>query len=91
LTEREFTKLLAWVGYRVYRYEINEGAQTLKLWMRRKCGNKQPLSSGCGGTPPKIEELREREARDLPCRKYQTLVVVEMCRVRCPKCGLSSK
>lgn len=88
MTEREFTKILDWPGYRVYRYEINEQAQTLKLWVRRKRGNKQYLCSGCGGPAPKIEELREREIRDLPWRKYQTWVVVEMYRVRCPKCGL---
>jgi transposase len=88
LTEREFTKILDWPGYRVYRYEINEQARTLKLWVRRKRGNKQYICSGCGGHAPKLEEVREREVRDLPWRKYQTVVVVELYRVRCPKCGL---
>jgi transposase len=88
LTKREFTKILDWPGYRVYRYEINEQARTLKLWVRRKGGNKQIICSGCGGKASKIEEVREREVRDLPWRKYQTRVVVEFYRVRCPKCGL---
>jgi transposase len=88
LTEREFTKILDWPGYRVYRYEIDEQARTLKLWVRRKRGNKQFICSGCGGKAPKIEEVRERQVRDLPWRKYQTTVVVEFYRVRCPKCGL---
>jgi hypothetical protein len=28
-------------GYRVYRHEINEEAKTLKLWVRRKRGNRK--------------------------------------------------
>jgi transposase len=88
LTEREFTKILDWPGYRVYRHEIDERARTLKLWVRRKRGNKVLICSGCGGRCSKIEEIREREVRDLPWRKYQTIVVVEFYRVRCPKCGL---
>jgi transposase len=88
LNEREFTKILDWPGYRVYRHEIDEGTRTLRLWVRRKRGNKVLICSGCGGRCSKIEEIRQREVRDLPWRKYQTIVVVEFYRVRCPKCGL---
>ncbi len=88
MTEREFTKILDWPGYRVYRHEIDEQARTLKLWVRRKRGNKVLICSGCGGRCSRIEEIRQREVRDLPWRKYQTTVVVEFYRVRCPKCGL---
>jgi transposase len=88
LTGREFTKILDWPGYRVYRHEIDEEARTLKLWVRRKRGNKVLICSGCGGRCWKIEEIRQRTVRDLPWRKYQTFVVVEFYRVRCPKCGL---
>jgi transposase len=88
LTEREFTKILDWPGYRVYRHEIDEKARTLKLWVRRKRGNRVLICSGCGGRCTKIEEIRQREVRDLPWRKYQTMVGVEFYGVRCPKCGL---
>jgi transposase len=79
---------LDWPGYRVYRHEIDEKTRTLKLWVRRKRGNRVLICSGCGGRCSKIEEIRQREVRDLPWRKYQTIVVVEFYRVRCPKCGL---
>lgn len=72
----------------MYRHEIDEGGRTLKLWVRRKRGNKVLICSGCGGRCCKIEEIRQREVRDLPWRKYETIVVVECYRVRCPKCGL---
>lgn len=88
MSEREFTKILDWPGYRVYRHEIDEKTRTLKLWVRRKRGNKILTCSGCRGSCRKIEEIRQREVRDLPWRKYQTVVVVEFYRVRCPKCGL---
>ena len=88
MTEREFTKNLDWPGYRVYGHEIDEQERTPKLWVRRKRGNRVPACSGCGGRCTKIEEVRQREVRDRPWRKYQTIVVVEFYRVRCPKCGL---
>jgi hypothetical protein len=36
----------------------------------------------------KVEEVRQREVRDLLWRKYQTIVVAAFYRVRCPRCGL---
>jgi transposase len=88
LTERELTTILDWPGYRVYRHEVNEKTRTLRLWVRRKRGNRVLICSKCGGRCTKIEEVRQREVRDLPWRKYQTIVVVEFYRVRCPGCGL---
>ena len=88
MTEHEFTKILDWPGYRVYRHEIDERTRTLTLWVRRKRGNKILICSGCGGRATKIEEVRQREVRDLPWRKYQTIVVIEFYRLRCPKCGV---
>ena len=88
MTDREFTKILDWPGYRVYRHEIEEAGRILRLWVRRKRGNTALICSGCGGKAGKIEEVRQREVRDLPWRKYQAVVYVEYYRVRCPKCGL---
>ena len=88
MTEKEFTKILDWPGYRVYRHEIDERARTLKLWVRRKSGNRVLICSGCGGRCTKIVEVRQREVRDLPWRKYPTTVLVEFYRVDCPRCGL---
>jgi hypothetical protein len=38
LRNNDWTKILGWPGYRVYRSEIDEDAKTLKLWVRRKPG-----------------------------------------------------
>ena len=39
--ENSWTRVLVQPGYKVYRHEIDEPAKRLKLWVRRKRGNKQ--------------------------------------------------
>lgn len=46
MTENDWTRVLGWPGYKVYRAEIDERAKRLKLWVRRKRGNKQLICSG---------------------------------------------
>jgi transposase len=88
LRDNELTKLLGWPGYRVYRHEINEKAKTLKLWIRRKRGNRKLVCSGCGCKLEDAHDVTEREVRDLPCMEFRTTVVVEVYRVCCPDCGI---
>jgi transposase len=91
LRDSDWNKILGWPGYRVYHYEINETAKTLKLWVRRKRGNRKLVCSGCGRRVNQIHEVYEREVRDLPCFEYRTTVVIELCRVRCPDCGIKTE
>src|ERR1700721_3556697 len=86
--EMDWSKVLGWPGYRVYRHEINEQAKTLKLWVRRKRGNRKLICSGCGRKLSDAYDSYERGVRDLPCFEYRTTVVIELYRVRCPDCGL---
>ena len=88
MTDSEWTKILGWPGYRVYRSEINEVAKTLRLWVRRKRGNRKLVCSGCGKRVHEIVETYEREVRDLPWSQYRATVVIELHRVRCPDCGI---
>jgi transposase len=91
LRDNDWTKILGWPGYRVYRTEIDEGAKTLRLWVRRKPGNRKVVCSGCGRRVSEIREVYEREVRDLACFEYQTTVVLELYRVRCPECGVKTE
>ena len=72
----------------MYRNEINERAKTLKLWIRRKRGNRKLVCSGCGRKLEAAHDISEREVRDLPCMEFRTTVVVEVYRVCCPDCGI---
>ena len=88
MRDTDFTKILQWPGYRVYRYEINEPAKTLKLWVRRKRGNTKLECSGCGRKFKDYHDFSEREVRDLPWSALTATVVVEVHRVRCADCGV---
>jgi hypothetical protein len=39
----------------------------------------------------RIQEISEREVRDLPCFEYSTTVVVETYRMKCPRCGFRAE
>ena len=91
MSESEWTKILGWPGYRVYRSEINEQAKTLRLWVRRKRGNRKLVCSGCEQRVEGIAEVYEREVRDLPWSELRTTVVIELYRVRCPNCGIKAE
>lgn len=84
----DFTTILGWPGYQVYRHEIDEGAKRLRLWVRRKRRSRALICSGCGERVREVHDVSEREVRDLPWGEYRTTVVVEIHRVRCPACGV---
>lgn len=88
MTDNEFTKILQWPGYRVYRHEIDESSKRLKLWVRRKRGNQKIECSGCGRKYSDYHDVSEREVRDLPWSAMMATVVVEVYRVRCSECGV---
>ncbi|HEY6270559.1 MAG TPA: ISL3 family transposase [Terriglobales bacterium] len=87
-TDNEFTRILDWPGYRVYRHEIDEGSKALKLWIRRKRGNRKLECSSCGRKFSQIYDVSERAVRDLPWSSYTATVFVEIYRVNCPECGV---
>ena len=87
-TDNEFTRILEWPGYRVYRHEIDEGSKELKLWIRRKRGNRKLECSGCGRKFTEIYDVHERAVRDLPWSGYRATVFVDIYRVKCSDCGV---
>ena len=91
MRNNDWTRILGWPGYRVYRSEIHEEAKTLRLWVRRKSSERKLVCSGCGRSVSEIAEVCEREIRDLPCFEYRTTVVIEVYRLRCPDCGVKTE
>src|SRR6266403_947431 len=88
MRDNEFTRILDWPGYRVFRHEIDETTKTLRLWVRRKRGNRQLICSGCGRKFTDAHDYYQREVRDLPWRKYRATVIIELYRVSCPQFGV---
>jgi len=87
-TDNEFTRILAWPGYRVYQHEVDEKGKTLKLWIRRKRGNRKIECSGCGRKFIDLYDTSERAVRDLPWSAFAATVFIEIYRVKCPVCGV---
>ena len=79
-SDNEFTRILQWPGYRVYRQEIDEKNKTLDLWVRRKRGNRKLECSGCGRKFTDAHDSRERAVRDLPWSVFQATVKIEVYR-----------
>jgi transposase len=88
MRDNDWTRVLGWPGYKVYRHEIDERGKRLKLWVRRRRANKLLVCSGCGKPTSEVVSSYEREVRDVPCFEYLTTVVVELYRVGCPDCGV---
>jgi transposase len=87
-SDNEFTRILQWPGYRVYRHQIDEKNKILELWVRRKRGNRKLECSGCGRKFSEVYDCRERAVRDLPWSEFKTTVYIEVYRVKCPDCGV---
>ena len=87
-TDNEFTRILQWPSYRVYRHEIDEKNKILELWVRRKRGSRKLECSGCGRKFSDAHDCRERIVRDLPWSEFRTAVHIEVYRVKCPDCGV---
>src|ERR1035437_5235726 len=68
--ENDWTKVLGFPGYRVYQQEIDEEHQQLKLWIRRKRGNRSMTCAGCGSLIRCAEpqypslQIRRKDVRD---------------------------
>src|SRR5438034_11719607 len=65
--------------------------KTLRLWVRRKRGNRVLRCPSCGRRVEDIHQVYEREVRDLSCFEFQTTVIIELYRIRCPNCGVEAE
>ena len=89
MREHDWTGVRGWPGYRLYRMEIDEQSKNLNLCLRRKKAGLKLVCSGCRQhvSTSRIQEVCERQIRDLPCFEYAAAVEVEVYWAKCPRCG----
>ena len=91
MPEAIVTRILRLAGYAVYAQEVEETTSRLTLWVRQPGGAPAYLCGGCGGTRRDVHSWRERRVRDLPWGTWQVWLVIEVHRVRCPRCGVRTE
>ena len=85
-------RILRLPGYGAYRWEFEEGSTKLTLWLRANGPDRQwHTCGGCGVAVKEIQDVRERRVRDLPWGTWTVVLVLEVHRVRCRRCGVKAE
>ncbi len=93
MPEEIVARLLRLPGYGVYRTEVEEATTTLRLWVRALEPAAPYTCGGCEGAveAAAVHSWTERRLRDLPWGVWAVWLVVEVHRVRCPRCGVRTE
>jgi len=91
MPEEIVARLLRLPGYGVYRWDADEGANTLTLWIRPTAERPAYLCGGCGRVAQVVHSWTERRLRDLPWGTWAVWLAVEVHRVRCRRCGVRTE
>jgi transposase len=91
MPEAIVTRILRLAGYGVYAHEVEETASKLILWVRQAAAEPYYACGGCGISIRDVHSWSERRVRDLPWGTWQVWLVLEVHRVRCPRCGVRTE
>ncbi len=91
MPEAIVTRILRLPGYGVYACEAEETTGALTLWVRQTVRDPYYVCGGCGVSVRDVHSWTERRLRDLPWGTWQVWLVVEVHRVRCPRCGVRTE
>lgn len=91
MPEEIVSRILRLPGYGVYTWEADERANMLTLWIRQTAPEPVYVCGGCGVASPEVHSWTERRLRDLPWGLWQVWLVIEVHRVRCPRCGVRTE
>lgn len=81
-------RVLRLVGYKAYRWEFEEEASSLTIWVRQSASRPFYTCSGCGVGAERVHSVRERRVRDLPWGAWKVKLALEVHRVYCRRCGV---
>src|SRR5262249_5883089 len=91
MPEEIVTRILRLPGYGAYRWDVDDGAHTLTLWIRQTAEEPYYVCGGCGISVRGIHSWTERRLRDLPWGTWTVWLRVEVHRVRCRRCGVRTE
>jgi transposase len=91
MPEEIVSRILRLPGYGVYACEADEAVGTLSLWVRQTAPEPYYVCGGCGISVRDVHSWTERRLRDLPWGTWPVWLVVEVHRVRCPRCGVRTE
>ena len=91
MPEAIVTRILRLAGYAVYAHEVEEATNTLTLWVRQATDEPYYVCGGCGISIREVHSWTERRVRDLPWGTWPVWLVIEVHRVRCPRCGVRTE
>lgn len=85
-------RILRLPGYGGYRSEFDEARSRLTIWVRADGPDRRfHTCSGCGIGVRSTHDVRERSVRDLPWGTWAVVLVLEVHRVRCRRCGVRAE
>jgi len=91
MPEEIVARILRLPGYGVYRWDADDAANTLTLWIRQTAEPPAYLCGGCGRAGHAVHSWTERRLRDLPWGTWAVWLAVEVHRVRCRRCGVRTE
>jgi transposase len=88
MPEQIVGRVLRLVGYKAYRWDFQEEASNLTIWVRQAASRPFYTCSGCGVGTERVHSVRERRVRDLPWGAWKVTLALEVHRVYCRRCGV---
>ncbi len=91
MPEEIVSRILRLPGYRVYASETEDATSILRLWIRPTAPEPAYVCGGCGQAGRDVHSWSERRVRDLPWGTWTVWLVLEVHRLRCPRCGVRTE
>jgi transposase len=91
MPEEIVSRILRLPGYRVYASETEDATSILRLWIRPTAPEPAYVCGGCGQAGRDVHSWTERRVRDLPWGTWTVWLVLEVHRIRCPRCGVRTE
>ena len=91
MPEEILSRILRLPGYRVYAWETEGATSILRLWIRPTAPGPAYVCGGCGQPGRDLHSWTERRVRDLPWGTWTVWLVLEVHRLRCPRCGVRTE